>query len=204
MIKLNDLSIGYSKNRPLREHLNYKFENSITGILAESGAGKSTLFKTICGLIKPLHGTVEVNGKIVKSVETSGVTMMCQKNSNFDWRTCIDNILIVDEVKHRKITNDSRKAALDMLDKVGLKQYANNYPRSLSGGEQQRLALARILYMNPSVLLMDEPLSALDDSTRKIMQDLIIKQHKDLNNTILLVTHSPAEAIYMCDEKINF
>lgn len=199
MIHLNDLSVGYSKSNVLLEHVNEKFDGTITGILGESGIGKTTLFKTICGLIPPLSGTVQVDGKDIKSSRDSHVVMMCQKNTNFDWLTCLDNILIVDKIRHSKIGKEQIDNAKYFLDRVGLLKYQNRYPRSLSGGEQQRLSLARILYMEPMNVMMDEPLSALDETTRANMQELIIQQHKKLNNTILLVTHSSDEARKMCD-----
>ena len=91
-----------------------------------------------------------------------------------------------------------------MLATVGLLSHQNDYPRQLSGGEQQRLSLARVLYLKPQILLMDEPLSALDESTRAAMQALVLRQHKALQNTILLVTHSQAEAKLMCDTILTF
>lgn len=91
-----------------------------------------------------------------------------------------------------------------MISIVGLEGNENKYPKQLSGGMRQRLALARTLFMNPEIILMDEPLSALDIETRQKMQDLIIKQHKETNNTIIIVTHSKEEAQKMCDVIIEF
>ena len=91
-----------------------------------------------------------------------------------------------------------------MIELVKLNEHVNKYPRQLSGGMRQRLALARTLFMQPQIILMDEPLSALDGVTRAEMQKLIIKMHKSTNNTIIMVTHSTEEAEKMCDEIIKF
>ena len=92
---------------------------------------------------------------------------------------------------------------LDVLTKVGLGEYLDRYPTELSGGMQQRLSLARVLFVKPAILLMDEPLSALDDSTRVRMQQLIMDIHKETGNTIIMVTHSVSEAEKMCDQIIK-
>ena len=130
--------------------------------------------------------------------------MMHQNYTCFDWLTCLDNILITEKVKHKKITNETKENALRWLEKVGLKGYEDKYPTQLSGGMKQRLALARTLYMKPSIILMDEPLSALDEKTRTDMQDLILDIHKETHNTIIMITHSEEEAYKMCDEILRF
>lgn len=206
MIGLNDLSIGYN-GVPVLEHINQTFEDGkIYGILARSGAGKTTLLKTIAGLIKPVRGTVVVEnpaplckGKFLLT-ERNPVYMMHQRYSNFAWLSCVNNVLIAErDKKHR-----DRDKAMSALEKVGLERYADNWPSQLSGGMQQRLSLARTLYVNPKYLLMDEPLSALDDKTRAEMQRLILNVHKDTGNTIVMVTHSHEEAARMCDDIIKF
>ena len=205
MIDVRNLTTGYSKDKPLKQNFSYIFEdNKIYGILGESGCGKSTLLKTIAGLIYPLNGEVYVDNKILQRADKNDIYMMHQNYTSFDWLTCLDNILITEKVKHNRITDEKRKNALSMLDKVGLKEYADKYPTQLSGGMRQRLALARTLYMKPSIILMDEPLSALDENTRKDMQDLILDIHKETKNTILMITHSKEEAIKMCDTILNF
>ena len=119
-------------------------------------------------------------------------------NPSFDWLDCLRNVLISKEIKG-KINENDVTDAIHMLHLVGLSEHQHKYPKQLSGGQRQRLALARTLFMNPEVVLMDEPLSALDTNTRKKMQDLIIKQHKEIKNTIIMVTHSREEAERMCD-----
>lgn len=203
MIELNELYTGYSRDKPLLKKFNYKFDSKIYGILGESGCGKTTLLRTIAGLIKPLSGCVVVNGELVTKASKNNIYMMHQNYTSFDWLKCLDNILIAQKVKGR-INKCDIDRAKEMFSIVGLEGNENKYPKQLSGGMRQRLALARTLFMNPEIILMDEPLSALDIETRQKMQDLIIKQHKETNNTIIMVTHSKEEAQKMCDVIIEF
>lgn len=199
MIKMNNVSIGYN-SLVIRENLNYTFEQGkIYGILGESGIGKTTFLKTIAGLLKPIKGTIEIDKDIKESIY-----MMHQSYTCFDWLTCMDNILITERIKHHEITKELRQKAIKALNNVGLTVHVNKYPTQLSGGQRQRLALARTLFTSPQVVLMDEPLSALDEETRYDMQDLILSIHKETNNTIIMVTHSKEEANKMCDKIIKF
>lgn len=203
MIELNKLYTGYSRDKPLLKNFNYQFDSKIYGILGESGCGKTTLLRTIAGLIKPLSGNAVVNGELVTKASKNNIYMMHQNYTSFDWLKCLDNILIAQKVKGR-INKCDIDRAKEMISIVGLEGNENKYPKQLSGGMRQRLALARTLFMNPEIILMDEPLSALDIETRQKMQDLIIKQHKETNNTIIMVTHSKGEAQKMCDVIIEF
>ena len=199
MIKVNDVSIGYN-SLVIRNNLNYTFEqDKIYGILGKSGIGKTTFLKTIAGLLNPIKGTIEVEKGLKRSIY-----MMHQSYTCFNWLTCLDNILITERVKHNAITKDLKFKARQALIDVGLLEYIDKYPSQLSGGQRQRLALARTLFTSPKVILMDEPLSALDEITREYMQDLILDVHKETHNTIIMVTHSLNEAKRMCDEIINF
>lgn len=199
MIQLNDLSIGYNRV-PILSGISQTFNNGlIYGILAKSGTGKTTLLKTIAGLLKPVSGEVVIDGTVYRKTDKNPMYMMHQRYSNFGWLTCLQNVLIAQRDKH--LRNECE--ALKVLDNVGLEEYADKWPSQLSGGMQQRLALARTLYVQPKYLLMDEPLSALDDATREKMQKLILEVHRKTNNTILMVTHSQPEAAKMCDYIIN-
>lgn len=201
MIELKNLYTGYSKSNPLLEDFNYVFENKIYAILGESGCGKTTLLRTIAGLTKSLSGEVLIDGiKINKP--NKNVYMMHQAYTSFDWLRCIDNVLIAKKIKGKVDHNDIEKAQ-HMLNKVELGDHIDKYPRQLSGGMRQRLALARTLFMNPGIVLMDEPLSALDSETRSKMQNLILDMHKETGNTIILVTHSSAEAELLSDDILH-
>ena len=193
MILLNDLVIGYDK--PLMKPISLNFEQGkVYGILGKSGCGKSTLLRTIAKMEKPLSGHIcrDNNWQIY---------MMHQKYTNFNWLTCLDNVLIAERNKSKR--KDKITQAQEVLKQVGLGEYLDRYPSELSGGMQQRLSLARVLFVKPKILLMDEPLSALDDNTREKMQKLIMDIHKETNNTIIMVTHSVEEAHKMCDEIIT-
>lgn len=202
MIKLIDVTTGYSRDKPLLEHFSYEFENKIYGILGESGVGKTTLLRTIAGLMNPLSGEVIINNSKITKASENNIYMLHQNYTSFDWMTCINNILITKKIKG-KVNEEDINGAIEMLYKVGLAGYEKKYPKELSGGQRQRLALARTLYMNPEVILMDEPLSALDEKTRFEMQNLIMELHQKTRNTILMVTHSTNEANRMCDKIIT-
>ena len=202
MIVLNNLHTGYERASPLLKDFSYQFDNEIYGILGESGCGKSTLLRTIAGLTKPLSGEVLIDGVKINRSNKSGIYMMHQNYTSFDWLTCLDNVLIAKKIQG-KITDEDRENAKHMLEIVKLGEHIGKYPRQLSGGMRQRLALARTLFVNPKVILMDEPLSALDGKTRNEMQDLILNIHKKTGNTILMVTHSLDEANKMCDKIIK-
>lgn len=192
MIALNDLVIGYKK--PLTEPLNHRFEKGkVYGILGKSGRGKSTLLKTIANMQKPLAGSISRG-------DNSQIYMMHQRYTNFNWLSCLDNVLIAERDRRRR--KESVSVARAILEQVGLSGYSERFPTELSGGMQQRLALARVLFAKPDYLLMDEPLSALDDATRAKMQKLIMDTHRKTGSTIIMVTHSHEEAKKMCDQII--
>lgn len=203
MITLINISTGYSRDKPLLKKFNYEFQNKIYGILGESGCGKTTFLRTVAGLMKPIEGSIKVDGKELQKASKNDIYMMHQNYTCFDWMNCLENILIAKRIK-RKINDSDYAKAENMLKKVGLLEHKNKFPQQLSGGQRQRLSLARTLFIEPQIVLMDEPLSALDEKTRSDMQQLIIEMHKRTNNTIIMVTHSKEEAEKMCDLIINF
>lgn len=198
MIEVKNLYTGYSRDKPLLKGFNYTFDTKVYGVLGQSGCGKTTLLRTIAGLMKPLSGVVVINGEVVTKASKNNVYMMHQNYTSFDWLRCLDNVLIAKKVKGR-VNGEDINRAKQILSLVGLEGNEDKFPKQLSGGMRQRLALARTLFMSPEIILMDEPLSALDVNTREIMQDLIIQKHKETNNTIIMVTHSREEAKKMCD-----
>lgn len=202
MIELHNLTTGYSRDKPFLKNYSTNFDKKIYGILGESGCGKTTLLRTIAGLMKPINGEVIIDGKPVTKASQNNVFMMHQNYTSFDWMTCLQNVLLPMKIK-RAITKEDVENAKDFLGHVGLNGYENKYPKQLSGGQRQRLALARTLFAKPEIILMDEPLSALDPQTRSLMQDLVMKQHRKENNTVIIVTHSLSEAEKMCDLVIN-
>ena len=203
MIELYKLSTGYSRDKPLLKDFKYKFDAKIYGVLGESGCGKTTLLRTVAGLIKPIDGQVLVDGNIVTKASKNNIYMMHQNYTSFDWLKCLDNVLIAKKIRGKLEEKDVAEAK-ELLSLVGLNKSMEKYPKQLCGGMRQRLALARTLFANPDVVLMDEPLSALDSCTRNKMQNLIVEQHQKSNNTIIMVTHSKEEAKKMCDVIIEF
>lgn len=201
MLELKNITMKFPENT-LFNGFSYKFEKNKTyGLLGKSGCGKSTLLRIMSGLIKPTEGEVLCNGKKV-SKEMSDIFMMHQAYTNFPWKNCLDNILFP-VVLRRKITQEDTDRALELLRDVELSDYAEKYPYDMSGGMNQRLALARVVMAKPHIILMDEPLSALDPTTRRSMQNLIKKWDKEWDNIIIMVTHDPNEAEMLCDVLIN-
>ncbi len=202
MIEVKHLYTGYSRDQPLLKDFNYIFDSKIYGILGKSGCGKTTLLRTISGLLKSLSGQVTIDNIPIAKAGQNNIYMMHQNYTSFDWLKCLDNVLIAKRVKG-KITKDDIDKAKEIFSLVKLEGNENKFPKQLSGGMRQRLALARTLFTNPDIILMDEPLSALDNDTRTLMQDIIIQKHNQTHNTIIMVTHSREEAEKMCDVIIN-
>ena len=176
------------------------YEGEIVGIVGPSGCGKSTLLSIIAGLLSPTRGEILINGKKVEG-PSKDIGYMFQRDHLFEWRTILQNVLLGLEI-HSKVDTESIRIAEHMLDTYGLKDFKNNYPRQLSGGMRQRAALIRTLIVEPSLLLLDEPFSALDYQTRLAISDevgIILKNEK---KTALLVTHDISEAISLSDRII--
>jgi ABC-type nitrate/sulfonate/bicarbonate transport system ATPase subunit len=166
-------------------------------LLGPSGCGKSTLLRMIAGLDKPTSGQVLVNGEIVTHPGKDR-GMVFQKYTSFPWLTVADNVAY--GMKINGVPEAQRKETVDrLLKSVGLSEFANVYPETLSGGMQQRVAIARTLALRPSVILMDEPFGALDAQTRSDMQQLLLQIWDETACTILFVTHDVEEAIYLAD-----
>ena len=166
-------------------------------LLGPSGCGKSTLLRMIAGLDKPSSGQVLVNGEIVTHPGKDR-GMVFQKYTSFPWLTVADNIAY--GMKINGVPEALRKETVDrLLKSVGLSEFANVYPETLSGGMQQRVAIARTLALRPSVILMDEPFGALDAQTRSDMQQLLLQIWDETACTILFVTHDVEEAVYLAD-----
>ncbi len=165
--------------------------------LGPSGCGKSTILKAVAGLLPPTEGEVLVDGTRVTDVGRDR-GMVFQAYTSFGWLTVRDNVeygLKLQGVKKA----DRRKVSDEILKSVGLAEFASRYPKDLSGGMKQRVAIARTLVNKPRVVLMDEPFGALDPQTRWGMQSLLLDISRAENNTILFVTHDVSEAVYLAD-----
>ena len=162
-------------------------KGQIVALVGPSGCGKSTLLNLISGLIKPDSGQIIINGKI---------GYMFQKDNLLEWRNVYKNITIGPEIKHLK---EDEKEIDDILKKYGLYNFKHYYPKELSGGMKQRVALIRTLILKPDILLLDEPFSSLDYQSKIIVQEDIYKIIKQEKKTTILVTHDITEAIAMAD-----
>jgi ABC-type nitrate/sulfonate/bicarbonate transport system ATPase subunit len=176
--------------------------NEFVSIVGRSGCGKSTMLNIIAGLLVPTEGRVRVSGQTVKGPGLH-CGMIFQSASLFPWLTAIENIEF--GPRNQGVPKaERRKLALELIDLVHLKGFEDKYPRELSGGMQQRVALARAMAMDPEILLMDEPFGALDQLTREDMQRELIRIWGSRKKTILFVTHSITEAIYLSDRVLVF
>jgi len=175
-------------------------EGEIAAIVGPSGCGKSTLLSITAGLLTPSSGKVLVNGKEVKE-PSQDIGYMFQRDHLFEWRTILKNVLIGLEIQD-KVTSERKEFARELIKKYGLGDFENHYPRQLSGGMRQRVALIRTLAIQPQFLLLDEPFSALDYQTRLVIADEIGSILKKENRTALMVTHDISEAISIADKVI--
>jgi len=169
-------------------------------IIGPSGCGKSTLLKMTLGVTPISGGVIVVDGRAVDGPQVD-VGMVFQSPALPPWRKVIDNVLLPIEVLDKKPA-DYRDKALALLDLVGLRDFANRWPRELSGGMRQRVAICRALIHDPSLLLMDEPFGALDAMTRENLQAEIMRIWEETHKTILFVTHSIDEAVLLSDRVI--
>ena len=171
-------------------------------IIGPSGAGKTTLLKTIGGLLKPTCGTIMIDQvSPLRAREKKSIGFVFQDPSLLPWKTVEDNLKLPLQLNsNTKQMNPSESAQL--LETVGLNEFSNYYPSQLSGGMKQRLSFARALVINPSLLLLDEPLGALDEITRTEMRYELLRVWQTYNQTVILVTHSISEAIMMSDKVI--
>ena len=197
ILELRDISHSYHGTEGetvALSHLSFSLNRGdFVSIVGPSGCGKSTILSIISGLIPPEYGEVTLHG--------SHIGYMLQKDHLLEWRTVYRNIILGLEVQHT-VSSKTKEKSLALLDQYGLKDFANAKPSELSGGMRQRVALIRTLILDPDLLLLDEPFSALDYQTRLSVGDdigqIIRKEHK----TAILVTHDLAEAISLADHVI--
>lgn len=197
ILELQDISHSYhgTEGETLAlSHLSFTLkQGDFVSIVGPSGCGKSTLLSIISGLIPPENGKVVLNG--------SHIGYMLQKDHLLEWRNVYRNIVLGLEIQH-KITPETKEKAYRLLKQYGLEQFANAKPSELSGGMRQRVALIRTLILEPDLLLLDEPFSALDYQTRLAVGDDIGQIIHREKRTAILVTHDLAEAISLGDQVI--
>lgn len=166
-------------------------------LIGPSGCGKSTLLRIIADLIQPTNGTVNVNGKTPqKARQDRDYGMVFQAATLYEWRTISQNIQLPLEIMGFP-RSKRKERAQQMLELVELGRFANHYPWQLSGGMQQRVAIARALAFEPPLILMDEPFGALDEFTRERMNMELLRIWEQTQTTIVFVTHSIPEAVFL-------
>jgi len=180
------------------EEASFAVENgAFVSIVGPSGCGKSTLLRLVAGLIPLTSGWLTVHGQEV-AAPRKDVGMMFQKATLLDWRTAVENVLLPSELRGR-VTDEDKRRAIDLLHLVGLKGFEFSFPRQLSGGMQQRVALARLLQTGADILLLDEPFGALDEFTRERLNLELLRIVAEVRATTLFVTHNITEAIFLAD-----
>ncbi|WP_029606598.1 ABC transporter ATP-binding protein [Companilactobacillus farciminis] len=189
MITIKNVNKTYNNLTALHDvSLDIK-QGEFIALVGMSGGGKSTLLRLIAGLEQPTNGSVQINSNDTKSL----IRVMFQEDRLLPWMSVLDNLSFGSKDKNTKAH------AKELLDLVELGDYADHFPNQLSGGQKQRVALARALMRHPKILLLDEPLGALDALTRRKMQDLILDICQKQNLTTILVTHDVEEAARMAD-----
>lgn len=166
-------------------------------LVGPSGCGKSTLLRIVAGLLERSSGELRVHGENVAGPRTD-VAMMFQKPTLLAWRTAVENVLLPSEINGR-VGDAERRKAIELLELTGLKDFAFSFPSQLSGGMQQRVALARLLQTGADVLLLDEPFGALDEFTRERLNVELARITREVGATTLFVTHNIGEAIFLAD-----
>ncbi len=175
-------------------------KNEFISIVGPSGCGKSTILSLIAGLLQPTIGNIYIDGNSVSRVNNK-VGYMLQEDYLYEWRTIYKNAILGLEIQN-KLTSENCQQTRELLNKYGLGDFMNHYPDQLSGGMRQRAALIRTLAVDPEILLLDEPFSALDYQTRLSMEEEMYHILQDQKKTVLLVTHDIAEAISMSDKVV--
>lgn len=202
-IEIRDLSVEYENRERNLRHLALDrvtfdiYENEFLCVVGQSGCGKSTLIATIAGFVKPIEGTITLDSEpITKPGADRGVVF--QEYALLPWKTVIDNVAL--GLKFRGVPKaDRHETARQYLELTNLGDAANKYPHELSGGMKQRAAVARTLANEPAVMLMDEPFAAVDAQTRLTLQEEMERIWEQTQVTVVFVTHSVEEAIFLGD-----
>jgi NitT/TauT family transport system ATP-binding protein len=183
------------------DHVSFKAApGEFVSVIGPSGCGKSTLLRLAAGLIPLTSGRIAINGTDVLDPRQD-VALMFQKPTLLPWQTALQNTLLPRKL-HGKADRAAEEEAYGLLEMVGLAGFEHTYPRHLSGGMQQRVALARLLMVGVDVLLLDEPFAAVDQLTRERLNIELLKVHARINATAILVTHNITEAILLADRVV--
>jgi NitT/TauT family transport system ATP-binding protein len=206
-LEVTHLTKGYPRAHggivPVLDDISLAVANlEFVAILGSSGCGKSTFLRIVNGLIPADSGEIRIDGRLIEG-SGHGRGMVFQSFDLFPWRTALGNVefglQMAGVPRHER-----RERAQQWIERVGLAGFETAYPHQLSGGMQQRVGIARALAIDPEVLLMDEPFGALDVQTRDLMQDELLAIWQTDRKTVLFVTHSIEEAIYLADRVLIF
>lgn len=204
LLEFNNISLAYHTTEgetPALQDVSFSLrEGEFAALVGPSGCGKSTILNLISGLLSPEQGEILINGEPLSRSRVN-IGYMLQRDHLFEWRTVYSNILLGLEIQHA-VTAEKKKKAEEMMRTYGLYEFRNARPSQLSGGMRQRAALIRTLLLEPALVLLDEPFSALDYQTRLLVSDDIGTIIRQENKTALLVTHDISEAISMADRVI--
>lgn len=195
MIEISNLHVSYGNEKAV-DNISLQVERNTTcAIIGPSGCGKTTLLYAMAGLIAPNEGSISINGEKLSGIRRS-TGIILQDYGLFPWKSVWNNValglLVRGETKEK--TNETVGSILEVL---GISDLSSKFPAELSGGQKQRVAIGRTLAMRPDLLLMDEPSSALDAITKEHIQNLILKLYKSDPVTMVIVTHSIEEAVFL-------
>ncbi len=186
----------------LRDIHYHVHDGRFVSIVGPSGCGKTTLLRVIAGLEEPSSGNLLLDGGAI-SYDVDRIGLVFQEYALFPWRTTLENVELGLEIMGVP-KKERRTAAMDYIRSFGLKDFENRYPHELSGGMQQRVAIARTLITDPRVVLMDEPFGSLDSQTRNNLQSFLLALWQKQKVTIVFVTHNVDEAVFLSDEVLVF
>lgn len=195
MIKVQNLTISYKEEKVLKEVSLDIPKGTSCSIIGESGCGKTTLLYCLAKVINKDSGDIFINNKSIED-STEKISLILQDLGLFPWKSVENNILMGLKSTALK-KNEKKKIVYEILNELDMFKYKDKYIHELSGGQKQRVAVARSLVNNPEIIMLDEATSALDAMTKEKIQDLLLNIHLNRQNTMLFVTHSIEEAVFL-------
>lgn len=203
-ISIKEISMVFKDNQgndvQALQNINLElYKGEFISLVGPSGCGKTTLLRMIADLLEPTEGVIKIAGMTPKEIRLQQkFGIVFQSPVLFDWRTVKKNVELPLEIMYYS-KEDRSKRADEMLEMVGLSDFANHYPNELSGGMQQRVGIARAFGIRPEILLMDEPFSALDEFTKEKLHEDLLHMWRQTNKTVIFVTHNISEAVFLSD-----